>query len=87
MLPLGTLLVCYPPLLTPHSLFSLFMMIMTPNVPSWVTTLVVVGGNYYTDPVSMIEKDAKKYLYSIDPCVQLTIWFIIFIELSELVHS
>ena len=43
MLPLETILVCWPPLLNPYNFLSQIMTMMTLNIPSWATSLAVAG--------------------------------------------
>ena len=60
MLPLETLLVCWPPLPFTHNFLNQIILIMILDIPSLVITLSMEGQKEDTAPCFMVEKDATK---------------------------
>ena len=85
MLPLETMLVCWPPLPIPINSLNQIIMILTLNIPSWLTNLVVAIREEDTAPGSIIIKHKKRDY--IAPRVQLKRGFINFMKILYWVHS
>ena len=82
LLPLETMLLCWPPLLITHNFLSFILMILKTNIPPWLATLSISVREKDTDPVSMMWWYATKHWGSIALCVHLTKGCINIMDLS-----